>query len=100
MTIRPSDMKFAIALAALVMLAACGSTDATVARDPGSSSGDNPMPDSVPAADGTVHTRGAVTVMDTGRPELCLGPIAESWPPQCGGPRIRGWDWAEFPGRF
>jgi hypothetical protein len=31
--------------------------------------------------------------MDTGRPELCLGPIAESYPPQCGGPEITNWDW-------
>ncbi len=34
-----------------------------------------------------MHTRGLVTVMDTGTPELCLGPVAESYPPQCGGPR-------------
>jgi hypothetical protein len=38
-------------------------------------------------------------VMDTGTsqppqpPQLCLGPVAESWPPQCRGPEIAGWDW-------
>lgn len=28
-----------------------------------------------------------------GTPELCLGAIAESYPPQCGGPEVIGWDW-------
>jgi hypothetical protein len=28
-----------------------------------------------------------------GPPELCLGGVAESLPPQCGGPEIAGWDW-------
>ena len=31
--------------------------------------------------------------------ELCLGPIAESCPPQCGGPALVGWDWADRAGR-
>ena len=28
-------------------------------------------------------------------PELCVGGIAESYPPQCGGPPIVGWSWDE-----
>lgn len=28
-----------------------------------------------------------------GPPELCLGGVRESLPPQCGGPEIAGWDW-------
>lgn len=28
-------------------------------------------------------------------PQLCLGGVAESYPPQCGGPDIVGWDWNE-----
>lgn len=28
-------------------------------------------------------------------PQLCLGGVAESLPPQCGGPDIAGWDWNE-----
>lgn len=28
-------------------------------------------------------------------PQLCLGGVQESYPPQCGGPDIVGWDWAE-----
>jgi len=32
--------------------------------------------------------------MDTGDgAELCLGAVAESYPPQCGGPAITNWDW-------
>ena len=27
-------------------------------------------------------------------PELCLGGVLESLPPQCGGPDVIGWDWA------
>ena len=34
------------------------------------------------------------TVLDDGGgPELCLGGVAESLPPQCGGMQIHGWSW-------
>ena len=33
-------------------------------------------------------------------PELCLGPVAESYPPQCQGLPVEGWDWAEHRGDF
>ena len=49
---------------------------------------------------GPVPTRNLATVMDTGSPELCLGPIAESYPPQCGGPALIDWDWADHKGTF
>jgi hypothetical protein len=36
----------------------------------------------------------AATVLDDGSgPQLCLGGVALSLPPQCGGPPIEGWDW-------
>jgi hypothetical protein len=38
--------------------------------------------------------------MDTGTPEVCLGPVAESYPPQCSGPELVGWDWADHDGMF
>jgi hypothetical protein len=39
--------------------------------------------------------------MDTGQgAELCLGPVAESYPPQCGGPPLVDWDWAKHDGTF
>jgi hypothetical protein len=59
-----------------------------------------------PAADGRTGSpspsdaapalvRGIGTVLDDGDgPELCLGPIMTSLPPQCGGPKLAGWDWA------
>jgi hypothetical protein len=28
-----------------------------------------------------------------GSPELCLGPVRESYPPQCDGIPLTGWDW-------
>ena len=94
-------MKTALALAALLLLAACGGQDATTASDTSTGSGrPTEVPTDVPAAPGTVTTRTLVTVLDTGSPELCLGPVAESWPPQCGGPPIDGWDWADLNGAF
>ena len=92
-------------LAAVVLLlgapflAACGDEGDTTATDPGSSPGSS-MPTEIPAAPGMVHTNGLGTVMDKGDPELCLGAVAESWPPQCGGPPIDGWDWADHHGVF
>ncbi|WP_232678926.1 hypothetical protein [Nocardioides sp. R-C-SC26] len=51
--------------------------------------------------DATVTTRGPVTVIDGGDgAQLCLGGVATSLPPQCGGPRLIGWDWAEHAGDF
>lgn len=46
---------------------------------------------------GLVQTRHPVTVLDDGDgPELCLGMIMASLPPQCGGLKLIGWDWAEW----
>lgn len=34
------------------------------------------------------------TVLDDGDgPELCLGGVMETYPPQCGGPSVAGWSW-------
>lgn len=90
-------------LLAAPLLAACGEEGDTTATDPGSDPGSSrpaQMPTEIPAARGTVHTRGLATVMDKAGPELCLGAVAESWPPQCGGPPIEGWDWADHHGVF
>ena len=90
-------------LLAAPLLAACGDEGDTTATDPGSDPGSSrpaQMPTEIPAARGTVHSSGLVTVMDKGSPELCLGAVAESWPPQCGGPPIEGWDWADHHGVF
>jgi hypothetical protein len=93
------------ALAALVLAgSACGTGESdTTVSDPGSSS--SPTSPSAPAAPipaGLVGTRDLATVMDegAGTVELCLGPVAESYPPQCGGPPIGGWDWADHEGTY
>ncbi len=93
-------MKILLAALALLTLAACSSESGATATDPAGSSGDSAMPTSVPAADGPVRTRNLATVMDTGEPELCLGPVAESYPPQCGGLPMAGWDWKDYDGVF
>jgi len=39
------------------------------------------------------------TVLDSGDgAQLCLGAVAESYPPQCGGPVITNWDWRSVTG--
>jgi len=46
-----------------------------------------------PSASGPVSAVATVLQEGDGPPELCLGGVAESLPPQCGGPEIVGWDW-------
>lgn len=91
-----------LALAATALsLAACSTEGEMRAVDPAGGgepsttatpSGEAPTP--VP--DGEVHTPGLVTVLDPGTgPELCLGAVAESYPPQCSGPKIEGFEWGD-----
>ncbi|WP_134767241.1 hypothetical protein [Nocardioides sp. 1609] len=101
-------MKTILALAALVLaLTACGDDGGpTTAADRagGGAAGGGataPRPAATPAAAGPVRSRSLATVMDTGAgAELCLGPVAESYPPQCGGPTISNWDWSKQRGTF
>lgn len=49
-----------------------------------------------PVPEGEVRTGGLVTVLDSGDgPEMCLGAVAESYPPQCGGPALADFDWGD-----
>lgn len=97
MAARPIGMRIpgrVLALVTLLLLAACGSETGEAGSDTSGADGSRPpTPSTVPAAPGDVRTRGIVTVMDNGAPEVCLGPVAESWPPQCRGPRLVGWSW-------
>jgi hypothetical protein len=89
-------MKAALALTALLLsLTACGGDSGDdIANDPNQpSGGGNAMPTEAPIPDGLVRTVNLITVMDIGTPELCLGAVAESYPPQCSGPEITNWDW-------
>ncbi len=69
----------AVALLPVAFLAACGAGDSA---PPGGSHD----PSQLYEADGTV-------LDDADGPKLCLGGIAESYPPQCSGLRLVGWDW-------
>lgn len=85
-------MRYAVTLAALLLAAtACsGSDQPDSARDP---AGQDPVatPTAIPDP---------VIVMDVSEPQLCTGPVAESYPPQCGGPVIANWDWADHRGEY
>ena len=90
-----------VALAALVLVgSACGDEGLDdVAKEPATSAPPPTRP-ATPLPDGLVTTRNLATVMDTGSPELCLGAVAESYPPQCSGPALVGWDWADHKDTF
>lgn len=48
-----------------------------------------------PAAPGEVIGQGTVVQVGDAPPQFCLGGVAESYPPQCGGgPEVAAWDWA------
>ncbi|MEO9326096.1 hypothetical protein ABFT23_21570 [Nocardioides sp. C4-1] len=97
-------MKTLVALAGLVLvISACGTdagddeaTDRSAGRT-ASAAAPSPVvtPPQIPAEPAAVRSRSTATVMDVGdgAPMLCLGPIAESYPPQCTGPAVMGWDW-------
>ncbi|KQV77966.1 hypothetical protein ASC64_03925 [Nocardioides sp. Root122] len=95
-----------LALAATALsLAACSTegemraVDPAAGGAPSSATSSSPEPAGeapVPVPDGPVRTTGLVTVLDPGTgPELCLGAVAESYPPQCGGPAVEGFEWGD-----
>jgi hypothetical protein len=70
------------------LVAACGSGD----TGPGPGAGGSSV--TMPAVDPTQLFEGSGTVLDDGSgPQLCLGGVAESYPPQCSGIALAGWDW-------
>ena len=81
-------MRWCVLSVVVLLLAGCGQAAPPAADRPSES----PPPDE---PSGPVLVRGIGTVLDDGDgPELCLGPIMTSLPPQCGGPRLVGWDWS------
>lgn len=83
----------AVSAAALVALSACtagpGSTAPTSTTEPS----DQRLEEARPAPpEGRVLGVGTVLDVD-GDAQLCLGPIAESYPPQCSGIPLDGWSW-------
>jgi hypothetical protein len=88
----------ALTLGLALALTSCSDDPAPIAADPGGDDGATPTaPTAPPAAPGQVRSRNLATVMDRDTSddevELCLGAVAESYPPQCGGPFITNWDW-------
>ncbi|WP_053203673.1 hypothetical protein [Jiangella muralis] len=74
---------------AALLLAACGDEEAPVSASP------SDLPSS--ADPGQLYT-GIFTVLESPEhgPQLC-SMVAESYPPQCGGPDIAGWNWDDAP---
>ena len=76
-------------LALVLLLGGCAGDGASVSLAPT----EGPAPD---ATSGPRRHTVSTTVLESPEhgPQLCLGGIAESYPPQCGGPDVVGWDWA------
>ena len=86
------------ALAAVVLLTACGApTSGPGSTGPATAPTMAPPVAAVPPADGPVTGVGMVIEKPGTPPELCLGPVRESWPPQCEGIPLTGWDWGQHP---
>ena len=47
------------------------------------------------AAEGEVTGQGTVLQKDGEEAQFCLGPVMESYPPQCSGPELIGWAWPD-----
>ncbi len=77
------------AAATAVLLTACASP---IADSAGKSGVSFDPPEAVPAA-GEVIGTGTVLQPENEQAMFCLGAVAESYPPQCGGPKITNWDW-------
>lgn len=69
-----------------LLLAGCGA----VTSPGGSPASGSPRP----ASDELIG-QGTVLSTGDGPAMLCLGPVMESYPPQCSGPEIVGWDWTQ-----
>ena len=80
-------MRLAIVAVTALALAGCAGTAPSGTPSPPSLGAVTPVP-----PEGEVTAVG--TVLDTGGvAELCLGPVAESYPPQCSGIPLEDWTW-------
>lgn len=86
------------ALGSAALLAGCASGPSITPGASGGSADDTTDIGVAIAAPGEVHGQGTVLQIGDAAPQLCLGPIMESYPPQCSGPEITGWDWDEVEG--
>jgi len=84
----------AAATASIALLAAC----ATPPGDAPTPSNPAGLPADVIAAPGQVVGQGTVIQTGDTPPQFCLGPVMESYPPQCSGPELVSWDWEAVEG--
>ena len=82
-------LQLACAAAGVIALTGCAGS-APAGGGPTAATGEFPRP----AAAGEVLAQGTVLQKDGEAPVLCLGGVADSYPPLCGGPVIVSWDWA------
>lgn len=85
--VRPARLLTVSVVVATLALAGCASAT------PGGAA-DAVPPSATIAAPGEVVGQGTVLQKDGDPAQLCLGAVAESYPPQCSGPEIAGWDWS------
>jgi hypothetical protein len=82
---------FVLAVLPALLLSGCGAGEEAGADEPAATSAPAPDPEQLYEFDGMV-------VDDADGPELCVGGVAESLPPQCGGLPLAGWDWRTVEG--
>ena len=89
----------AIAVSVLAALAAGLTGCASRPSGTGNAAPAEPMPATDPAAEpsATRQLIGQGTVLQVGDtdPKFCVGGVLESYPPQCSGPVLLNWNWAE-----
>jgi len=90
--LRRSGVLAAVAASVLV-LTACATGPGGGGAPGDSGTDDVAAPDGVIAAPGQVIGQGTVIQTGDTTPQFCLGPVMESYPPQCSGPEIVGWAW-------
>ena len=77
----------------VVLLAGCATpADPGEGGDVVPGGGTRPQPI---AAAGEVTGQGTVLQTEGEPAQFCLGPIMESYPPQCSGPELIGWEWPD-----
>lgn len=80
----------AAAALAIFVLAGCASPPAS----------DEAQPPASPTSELLITPAGASVLDDGDGAELCLGAMAMSYPPQCGGARVVDWDWSQWEGAY
>jgi hypothetical protein len=92
-------LRAVVAVGAITLLLA-GCASGQPAGDAGDGVTIDPaQPPATIAADGEVTGQGTVLQAEGEPVNLCLGAVMESYPPQCSGPEILGWDWTSVEGQ-